>query len=218
MFQPKKVEHEDNDSTATPKDDELEYFRSDALASSTISDPTFKQVGMSRTLTHNGRGHTLTGKTWNTPDTIAHLVSFYRFAKSPRDLAIDANPATRPEVRRFYNLGSGLNAHPDLLHGGVISVLLDSSLGGAVGMTMRKIVDTASYFTVQLNVKYVKPVKTPTIVMVRAWVTKIEGDGRKVWAEGCVESGEKGELIHAKAEGLWVRAQPKSQTKGKSSL
>jgi acyl-coenzyme A thioesterase PaaI-like protein len=203
---------EDNTSEIAPQDDELEHFTFNALAQPTLSDPAFKRIAMSRILTHGGRGHTLTGRTWNTPDTIAHLISYYRYPPKAALLSpIDTNPATRAEVRRFYAFGSGLNAHPDLLHGGVISVILDSSLGGAVSMAMRESVDRANYFTVQLNVKYEKPVRTPATIMVRAWVVKVEDDGRKVWAEGLVESGEKGEIRHAKAEGLWVRAKGKEK-------
>jgi acyl-coenzyme A thioesterase PaaI-like protein len=208
------------------------------LATPTLNDPAFKSVTMSRSLTHGGRGHTLTGKTWNTPDTIASLHSFYRFPS--------LSNTSSPELRRFYTFGSGLNAHPSTLHGGVIAVILDSSLGGAVGLgvgapppsttfsstssssnspnsssspfspgsrstntsrTQRQ-GPRSTYYTVQLNTKYEKPVRTPGTVCVRAWVVRVEGDGRKVWAEGLVEGWDaaKGQVItHAKGEGLWVR-------------
>lgn len=199
---------EDNVSFETTGDDELSHFTNRPLCQSTLNDATFKRVAMSRTLTHNGRGHTLTGKTWHTPDTIAHLISFYRSPKSDSE-SLNTDPTTRPEVRRFYDLGAGLNAHPDLLHGGVISVLLDSSLGGAVGMLMLESRERRSYFTVQLNVKYEKPVRTPNVIMVRAWVVKLVDGGRKVWAEGVVE-GDDG-VVHARAEGMWVRAKPRKE-------
>ena len=98
-----------------------------------------------------------------------------------------------------------MNAHPDLLHGGVIAAVLDSTLGNAIG---RAFPDGApSMFTVQLNVSYKKPVKTPGTVMVRSWVMRVEDNGRKIWAEGVIE-GDAG-VVHAKAEGLWMRAKPK---------
>lgn len=116
----------------------------------------------------------------------------------------------RAEVRRFYTFGTDLNAHPDLLHGGVITALLDSSLGGAVGFVLQESIQNgASVFTVQLNVTFKKPVKTPGTVMVRSWVTRVEGEGRKVWAKGVIE-GEGG-VVHAEGEGLWVRARRKEE-------
>lgn len=58
-------------------------------------------------------------------------------------------------------------------------------------------------YTVQLNVTYRRPVRTPGVVVVRAWVEKVEKGGRKVWAKGRVE-GKDG-VVHAEGEGLWVR-------------
>jgi acyl-coenzyme A thioesterase PaaI-like protein len=141
------------------------------------------------------------GKTWSTETTIPHLVSLYKRGESTSPLEPDI------EIRRFYTLGGDLNAHPDLLHGGVISCILDSTLGSAVGIGSRG-VNMTSMYTVQLNVKYEKPVKTPGTICARAWVKEMQDGGKnwKVWAEGLIESlGEDGEMItHSKAEGMWV--------------
>ena len=40
---------------------------------------------------------------------------------------------TRPELRRFYTFGSKLNAHPDILHGGVVACILDSTIANGIG-------------------------------------------------------------------------------------
>ena len=130
--------------------------------------------------------------------------------------------------------GEDLNAHPELLHGGVVSVILDSSIGGVVGMGVQQLLwkertkgegisvhkgrreqreedwrkeGASSMFTVQLNVRYKNPIRTPGGVMVRSWVTKIEEGGRKVWAQGVVE-GKDGK-VHAEAEGMWLRGKAK---------
>ncbi|KAF2172710.1 hypothetical protein M409DRAFT_16671 [Zasmidium cellare ATCC 36951] len=150
-------------------------------------------------------------KTWNTPETITALLSFYRPSKSPTPSVYPQSETERAEVRRFYTFGKDLNAHPDLLHGGVISCLLDSSLGGAVGMALRETAVSNTMFTVQLNVSYKKPVRTPGTVMLRCWVTRVEEDGRKVWAYGVVEGD--GGVVHAMAEGMWL-----SGTKKKGKL
>ena len=89
-----------------------------------------------------------------------------------------------------------------------MACILDSSMSNAAGLTMRAVLGPAdTVFTVQLNVKYEKPVRTPGSVMVRAWVNKVEGSGRKVWVKAEVSSSENGEVYHARAEGLWLRAQ-----------
>ncbi|SMR46853.1 unnamed protein product [Zymoseptoria tritici ST99CH_1E4] len=191
----------------------IDHFSSIAYVQPTLSDPAFKILPSSRNLTHNGAGHTLMAKTWNTSSTIHQVLSFFRSSSTPRSESITyPEPAsTRGEMRRFYTLGSDLNAHPNLLHGGVIAVLLDSTLGRAIGSTLhdRGLTGVESMFTVQLNVAYKKPVRTPGTVMVRAWVVKLEGEGRKVWAKGRVE-GEGG-VVHAEAEGMWVSPKEKKK-------
>jgi len=182
---------------------EIGHFSSVPISASTIGDVAFKPMYLSRTLTHHGRGHTLMGSTWNTPETIAHLLSFYRSETNNE----------RAEVRRFYTFGSGLNAHPDLLHGGVIACILDSTMGNAVGLKFQEmdVKGSAGVFTAQLNTKYEKPVRTPSTIMARACVKKVEGGGRKVWVEGVIEGGDEGDITHARAEGLWIRAKSKPQ-------
>lgn len=188
----------------------LDHFASQPWLRPTLDDTTFQTVPMSRTVTHEGKGHTLMAKTWNTPETITELLSFYRPSKSPASLfSFPQSEMERAEVRRFYTFGGDLNAHPDLLHGGVISCLLDSSLGGAIGLALQETAVTNPMFTVQLNVTYKKPVRTPGTVMVRSWVTNVEEDGRKAWAYGVVE-GEGG-VVHATAEGMWLSAKKKKK-------
>lgn len=201
-------------------DDELAHFQNLPLAQPTISDPNFKPIHISRTLTHNNLGHTLMASTWKTPETIAHLVSFCRQPppsqpRSPKIL--DKNEATRVEVRRFYTFGNGLNAHANLLHGGVIATILDSTMANVTGLAANEV----GMFTVQLNVKYEKPVSTPGTVMLRAWVEKLdiieEKDKKKIkaWAVGEITGGERGEITHARAEGLWIKGVLKVSEKGK---
>jgi acyl-coenzyme A thioesterase PaaI-like protein len=149
---------------------------------------------MSRAVTHNGKGHTLMAKTWNTDDTITELLSFY---KAP-------SPTSRGEIRRFYTFGDGMNAHPNLLHGGVIATILDSTLGNVIRQEVEGMVKGPMY-TAQLNVAYKSPVKTPGTIMSQGWVKSVEAGGRKIWVEGVISSEVDGEVvIHARVESLWV--------------
>jgi acyl-coenzyme A thioesterase PaaI-like protein len=184
-----------------------DHFAGIPFAKATMDDPRFKIVSQSRTVTDDGSGHTLMAKTWNTDGTIRQLLTLSRYSNSPTPLLFPQSEVDRPETRRFYTFGGDLNAHPGLLHGGVIGSILDSSLGGIIGFALVREYGVAPMFTVQLNVTYKAPVRTPGTVMVRAWVTKVEDGGRKAWASGRIES--EGGIIHATAEGMWLRPKPK---------
>lgn len=150
---------------------------------------------MSRTVTQPGQGHSLMGDTLNTENTIPHLLSFYRKPNPTHGL--------QGEVRRFYTFGRGLNAHPDLLHGGIIANILDSTMGNVIG---QELTSASATFTVALNITYKKPVTTPGTILARSHITKVDGP-RKVWVHGSIEDG-KG-TIHATAEGMWLKAAAK---------
>jgi acyl-coenzyme A thioesterase PaaI-like protein len=173
----------------------IDHFQAIPWCAAYLSDPSFKPFYQSRFVTP-GDGHTLTGRTWNTDDTIVELLSTYR-----APITRSNGDKLRGEVRRFYTFGTGMNSHPGLLHGGVIATILDSTLGSAVGMA----IPNKSQFTAQLNVAYKYPISTPGTVLVRAWVERTEG--RKTMVKGRIESGT-GEL-HAEAEGVWVLAKSK---------
>ncbi|EME43359.1 hypothetical protein DOTSEDRAFT_72687 [Dothistroma septosporum NZE10] len=185
----------------------VDHFKARPWTRSTLEDPAFRIVSMSREVTHGGGGHTLMGRTWNTDTTIQHLLSLYRPSTAADSSSLPHSESERAEVRRFYTFGKDLNAHPNLLHGGVISCILDSTLGGVVGMALSQTAETSAMFTVQLNVSYKKPIRTPSTVLLRSWVTKAEDGGRKVWAMGVVE-GESG-VVHAVAKGMWLGAKGK---------
>jgi hypothetical protein len=181
--------------TEETQENPLEHFQAIPWCAEYLRDTSFKQFHESRFVTP-GEGHTLTGRTWHTDDTIQELLSTYRApTTSPNGEAL------RGEVRRFYSFGKGLNAHPGLLHGGVIATFLDSTLGSAVTMAN----PGKNLFTVQLNVAYKHPVPTPGTVLVRSWVEKKEG--RKTWVKGRIESGTGD--VHAEAEGMWLQVKPK---------
>lgn len=175
--------------------EEVEHFERLPLARPTLEDPDFEIMAVSRNLTFDGRGHSLMAGTWNTHETIRHLLSLYR----------PASETNRGEIRRFYSFGTGLNAHPDLLHGGVMACILDSTMSNASGLALNAADTKSTVVTAQLNIRYHKPVRTPGTVMARAWATKIEDGGRKVWTEAIVEGGDNGEIVHARADGLWIR-------------
>lgn len=192
----------------------LTHFATHPLAQPTLQDPAFTPFPSSRHTTHAGRGHTLSGKTWNTPATISHLLSTQRPSADPA-APYPQPEAVRSEVRRFYTFGTDLNAHPNILHGGVVATILDSTLGYAVGCALGSLGGSAAgMFTVQLSVGYRRVVRTPGTVRVRAWM--VGREGRKAWAEGVVECEGDGEgevVVCARGEGMWM--QPRKKEEGK---
>lgn len=187
----------------------VKHFNSQAWLQDTLHDPAFRIVSLSRETTNNGQGHTLMGRTWNTDGTIQHALSQFRLSTAADPLAFPQSDGERAEVRRFYTFGPDLTAHPNLLHGGVVACVLDSSLGRAAGLIVEQSGRDPEIFTVQLNITYKKPIPTPGTVATKAWVTKVEGGGRKIWAKGVVEG--RGGVVHAVAEGMWLRAEPAKQ-------
>lgn len=188
----------------------IDHFTAMPITQQTLNDPNFTIISHPREVTHNGKGHTLSGKTFNTDETIKEVLNLFRPSTS-KSLDFPQPEASRPENRRFYTLGGDLNAHPGLMHGGVIGCLLDSTLGNAIGLTLKDLdlIGGSSMFTVQLNIKFKKAVQTPGTILARAWVVRIEDGGRKVWAEGVLE-GEGG-VLYAKAEGMWLRPKDKGK-------
>ncbi|USW53692.1 Putative Thioesterase domain, HotDog domain superfamily [Septoria linicola] len=204
----KQIENHDGSKKCIPDDvppATVDHFLAMPYARAVIQDPTLRILSQSRTVTHDGKGHTLMGKTWSSESTIPQLLTL--FGPSTSSNLISASESERAEMKRFYTFGGDLNAHPDLLHGGVVGCVLDSSLGGAVGMTLAKQTGGPPTFTVQLNITYKAPIRTPGTVMVRSWVTEIEDGGRKAWAKGVIES--EGGVVHALAEGMWLRPKAK---------
>ncbi|RDL42188.1 uncharacterized protein BP5553_02167 [Venustampulla echinocandica] len=164
------------------------HFESTPAFSRLFSDPTLEalgDLGYDPPSTHN----TFIGKTLSTDDTI---IASQSFRNRPQ-------PGTNEhfEVVTVLSIGSGVNGHSDVCHGGFVSVLLDEALGAAAEQEHPP---DKSAMTAYLNVNYKKPVMTPSNVLCRGIVKKT--DGRKMWLEGLIED-DKG-VILASAEALFI--------------
>lgn len=93
------------------------------------------------------------------------------------------------------SLGTGVNGHDGIVHGGVVVTILDEALSAAVRIPM---------FTAYLNVAFKKPVPAPSVIVCRVRVTKKEG--RKHWIAGTLEDGSGG--VMAEAEALYIAFDP----------
>ncbi|KAI3318754.1 thioesterase superfamily protein [Xylariaceae sp. AK1471] len=113
------------------------------------------------------------------------------------------SPAERvDEVKAFLTLGSGLNGHPNVCHGGLVTTILDEAIGLLLPINMeRQAIPVGSYMTAYLNTSFVKPVPTPTTILARACFTKVEG--RKYFTQGTIE--DKDGVVLARADALYVQ-------------
>ena len=125
-----------------------------------------------------------------TDRTIRGFLPFY---KEP-----PAGASTGGEVRWLTSLGSGLNGWPGVCHGGVLLLIFDAILHEVVHQELK-----VNYATITILTSFQKPVRTPAVVVCRAWVDKAP-QGRKLWIKSTIEDGRGG--VHASAEGFLVKA------------
>lgn len=91
-------------------------------------------------------------------------------------------PAAVAEYIVIYHLGSKLCGHKGIIHGGLLATLLDESLCRCgFPLLPNKLGVTAS-----LNIKYVAPTPSDSIVVLHAWATKL--NGRKVTVNGTLST------------------------------
>ncbi|KAF3398592.1 hypothetical protein F1880_005682 [Penicillium rolfsii] len=189
------------------------------------------------------------GATIATPSTIPHVLTLQRrqlntpLAEPPAWLPTtkqDAAGSTIPtpganpaDVIMIYDLGgSGIAGHPSTVHGGVVATMIDEAMSLAVAahasaLPVPSAADAVNknprgkIFTVQLDVRYKKPVTTPQLLVVRSRV--VARVGRKYWVRAQAvqedEAGAGGHLEWAKrkvvkvdAMAFWIVA-PEGQQK-----
>ncbi|KAF2871998.1 HotDog domain-containing protein [Massariosphaeria phaeospora] len=150
--------------------------------------------------------------TLNTPRTIRACLTLRPTTPAPADPAF-------PHVMTLLDLGSALNGHAGIAHGGLVATLLDETCGVLITlnleykvarMRMREAGDLGAQagmngFTAYLNTRYKRPVPTPGVVLCRARFVRQEG--RKMFVEATVEDGRGVE--YAVGEGMFVEVKTK---------
>ena len=87
----------------------------------------------------------------------------------------------RSGIAMLY-IGTDLCGHPGLVHGGAIATLLDENLARCCFRALpNKVALTAN-----LNINYRRPIPAGIYLIIRSKTVSVEG--RKVWAEGTIES------------------------------
>lgn len=164
-------------------------FQSVPWAWKLFDDPTLQPfITEARVLKSESTADTFVSNTLATEDTIKAWQSFYKAPDSVKKYG---------EVLCLLSLGSGINGHIDTSHGGFISLIHDEGLGLAAE-TVRPPDKTT--MTAYLRVDYKKPLRTPNVVLCRAWAERREG--RKLYVKGSMEDGN-GNVVSV-SEGLFI--------------
>eukprot|EP00026_Physarum_polycephalum_P014708 Phypoly_transcript_15255.p1 GENE.Phypoly_transcript_15255~~Phypoly_transcript_15255.p1 ORF type:complete len:236 (-),score=34.57 Phypoly_transcript_15255:169-876(-) len=191
---------------------------------SVLTDPAYTKIPIPTRAPKPSTQSSFFGRVLNTPDTISHCVAVYRAPahglhgthethEAPGALAVleasgphgtrvthgahetHGTHAHVNELRMLMHLGSGVNGHAHIAHGGFVVVLLDEAMG-----MVNTLLKNEPVLSANLNTNFKVPLATPTVVLVRAWITKAEG--RKRWTSGTVEDGSG--LVYATADGLFL--------------
>ncbi len=104
------------------------------------------------------------------------------------------------EVLGRVTLPRHLNGYKNIAHGGVVSALLDETMGWAPTVFGKT---RAMYVTGELTVKFLSPVPVGEEIEVRSRL--VEGGGRLAYCEGEIRCGGK---VCARARGKFVPMSP----------
>lgn len=168
------------------------------MGNEAIFHPTLQPfTNESRVVEPTNTGNTFVGRSLATEDTILAWQSFHSYPSPNPPFPGGHSEASHGEIITILKIGSGVNGHIDICHGGFVSLLLDEIKGTAADSIRPQYKNTMSAY---LKVDYKKPVPTPTVVLCRAWVQRTEG--RKMFTEGTIEDGEG--VVYAKGEALFI--------------
>lgn len=136
--------------------------------------------------------------TLRSTDSIRHLQSFFKHNSTTTPASVRELDPLTGQVWTLYSLGRAIEGHEHVSHGGFVATLLDQQTGSAVIFNPGFESPKTAKFTVQ----YFRPLRTPSAVLCRGWVERV--DGRKIWAKAVLQ-GEDGEPI-AQGEALYIHS------------
>lgn len=209
-------------ATHNPPDESVNYFNSLDWSRKVLENPRYKPIAFyPRHFDEKSGENAFFAQTVNTETTFPHVLALQlNDFKTPEptsgstDMAaapsgkIISNPPDNPEVICLMAVGNGLAANISTVHGGVQCVIFDEVVRLLVMLhhiNIREPGPRDSHFTVQMNTRYISPMRTPSNVLVRAWLARWEG--RKFFAKAQILS-DSGVLL-TENESIWVTAKRK---------
>jgi acyl-coenzyme A thioesterase PaaI-like protein len=136
-----------------------------------------------------------------------HLYCLLCGKNNRRGLKLDFQPTADGAVETSFECSKILQGYKNIIHGGVISALLDSV------MTNCLFAHGIKAFTAELNTRFMMPVKTKGIVRLRANIEKSSGSYYVLRA-----SLVQGQTLKAKATGKFIAFFKNPQVKNDSTL
>ena len=174
---------------------DLQHFQDIPWCAALLSTPDFKPTEtFSRTVKDHNED-TLFGQTLKSDNTISHAHSIYLPSKTKTSPFI-------LEVRTFVTLSTGMNGGPNALHGGMITTLMDDTMGTLLKLN-RDAEDRpvmAFGVTAKMDVRFRKLILTPGTYCIGARCTSSEG--RKIKLEGWI--WDEDDDVCATSESLWI--------------
>jgi hypothetical protein len=211
------------DKTPVPQSD-LDFFTSIPQFSHYIQDtnPKYKPAPFYSVYRkpHDPRADLFFARTIASEDTIPHRLLLLRKGDwnildassslwSSKKARPFPSPET-PEVVLLYDLKDGMNGFSHTAHGGAMCALLDETLGMCAEMhrhlASKDQPQKTTLYTAQLNVSFLAPIRTPSVVRVKAW--KVGREGRKWRLRAQMDDGFGKVLLET--ESLWISTKEES--------
>ncbi|KAH0541834.1 hypothetical protein FGG08_003717 [Glutinoglossum americanum] len=192
-----------NITYSAPSSETLTHFSSHTWLAPLLADNSLTPIGtFSRQPKTSSTEDSFISRTLSTPTTIPFWQSYYRppqkpTKETPRTTTSSAPAPTTGTALSLLSLSTGLDGHPSIAHGGLLSALLDEAMAIVAYIHLPAGKDV---YTAYINVRFVRPVETPGAVVLRAWIEE-RSAGRKMWVRACVE-GEGG--VSVEGAGLFI--------------
>ena len=179
-----------------------EHLSKHAWCAQLLNDPTLIPIETPSRVVKPGTENSFLAQTLRHQDAITACQSFYKLpSPSPANSDSDPDSVNVGEMQTIYFIGSGLNGHEGICHGGFQSLALDEIMG----LIVRLYPKASNPYTIYLNVTFKKPLPTPAVILCRAWFSKLQG--RKMWVGGTVGDGEGS--LYATGESLFLDVKEK---------
>ena len=204
------------DASSTPgnigtrvREDTLDDF-SAAWCQDLLNDPIYVAIEIATRRLGGPQGASwgsLMAKTLNTDNTIRAMRLLYRPPPAQQSQIAQGtvgkgDEQAGGEVLALMSLGDELCSHTNVLHGGINTTIVDEIGGELAGRTVKD-----HLMAVNFNVNLRKSVKTPGIIIVRAWMER-PPEGRKVWVKCRIE--QDGQTC-IESENLYVKIAPRGK-------
>lgn len=174
---------------------EEELFREIPWCRPTLEDASFAiEPTITRHPQRNTSENHLLALTLNNTSTIEGWCSLYR---RPSTSARNA----KDEVRTLLALRGGLDGYGGVCHGGITATVLDEVMSLLVAVCRESQGLSPDNLTADLRVKYLRPVLTPSVVLVTAKVRDVQ-KARKYYVDA--EVMDQDGVVLAKGEGLFI--------------